>query len=61
MHWQKLDAEAAHAPRITDDVARDAAMAAPIERLGLAAAQAQLKVVVPPGGFLVMNRECYHR
>ena len=60
-HWQKLDAEAARAPRITDAAARDAAMAAPIERLGLAAAQAQLKVVVPPGGFLIMNRECHHR
>ena len=60
-HWRRLDEQARLVPSLADVAAREDALAAPIHRLGLRAAEAELRVVVPPGGVLLCHRECFHR
>ena len=60
-HWRTLDEGARRVPSMEDAVARDEALAAPIQRLGLRAGDAEVRVVVPAGGVLLCHRECYHR
>eukprot|EP01043_Picozoa_sp_COSAG02_P051050 COSAG02_NODE_5323_length_4438_cov_6.014519_3_plen_744_part_00 len=60
-HWRILDERARRVPGMADATAREAALSAPIARLGLCADDAEVRVVVPPGGVLVCHRECYHR
>ncbi len=60
-HWRVLDERARRVPSMEDATAREVALSAPIARLGLCAKDAEVRVVVPPGGLLVCHRECYHR
>ena len=60
-HWRVLDEEARRVPRIDDPIAREEALATPISTLGLHAVDAELRVVVPPGGVILCHRECFHR
>eukprot|EP01052_Picozoa_sp_SAG31_P032967 SAG31_NODE_3670_length_4002_cov_17.262875_1_plen_745_part_00 len=60
-HWRMLDEKARRVPSVEDPVARNEALAAPISKLGLRAENAEVRVVVPPGGVLLCHRECFHR